>query len=69
MLTTFPLESGDVVVMGSDGLWDNLSEMELLEVIERIFKGNPKVRPGRYYPPHQGFYFLPTSSTPKALAW
>jgi protein phosphatase PTC7 len=42
MLTTFPLESGDVIVMGSDGLWDNLSEMELLEVIERIFKGNPK---------------------------
>lgn len=37
MLTTFPLEPGDIIVMGSDGLWDNLSEAEILEVIEKVF--------------------------------
>jgi protein phosphatase PTC7 len=39
MLTTFPLEPGDVIVMGSDGLWDNLSESEILQVVEGEFKG------------------------------
>ena len=38
MLTTFPLDPGDVIVMGSDGLWDNLSESEILAVVERAFK-------------------------------
>ena len=37
MLTTFPLEPGDVIVMGSDGLWDNLSESEILELVEQAF--------------------------------
>ena len=40
MLTAFPLEPGDIVVMGSDGLWDNLSEIEILEVIESVFQGS-----------------------------
>ena len=40
MLTAFPLEPGDIVVMGSDGLWDNLSESEILEVIESVFQGS-----------------------------
>ena len=40
MLTAFPLEPGDIVVMGSDGLWDNLSESEILEVIEAVFQGS-----------------------------
>jgi protein phosphatase PTC7 len=39
MLTAFPLEPGDIVVMGSDGLWDNLSESEILSVIEAQFRG------------------------------
>ena len=39
MLTTFPLEPGDVVVMGSDGLWDNLSEREILACVEQVFHG------------------------------
>ena len=39
MLTTFPLEPGDFIIMGSDGLWDNLSEVEILELIEDVFKG------------------------------
>lgn len=39
MLTTFPLEPGDVIVMGSDGLWDNLSESEILQIVEGEFKG------------------------------
>ena len=39
MLTTFPLEPGDVIVMGSDGLWDNLSESEILELVEELFTG------------------------------
>ena len=38
MLTTFPLEPGDVIVMGSDGLWDNLSESEILELVEQSFR-------------------------------
>lgn len=38
MLTTFPLEPGDVIVMGSDGLWDNLSESEILAVVEQSFE-------------------------------
>ena len=40
MLTAFPLEPGDIVVMGSDGLWDNLSEIEILDVIESVFQGS-----------------------------
>ena len=38
MLTTFPLEPGDVIVMGSDGLWDNLSEGEILAVVEQTLR-------------------------------
>jgi protein phosphatase PTC7 len=32
MITTLP---GDIVVMGSDGLWDNLYPEEVLEIIEQ----------------------------------
>ena len=39
MLTTFPLDPGDVLVMGSDGLWDNLSEAEILALVEQTFSG------------------------------
>ena len=28
------------MVMGSDGLWDNLSEIEILDVIESVFQGS-----------------------------
>lgn len=35
MLTTMPLAPGDIVVLGSDGLWDNVSEDELLAEVER----------------------------------
>ena len=38
MLTTFPLEPGDVIIMGSDGLWDNLSEGEILAVVEQTLR-------------------------------
>jgi protein phosphatase PTC7 len=37
MLTTFQLDPGDVLVMGSDGLWDNLSESEIVELVEKSF--------------------------------
>ncbi|KAL4854234.1 putative protein phosphatase 2C 55 [Chlorella vulgaris] len=35
MLTTMPLSPGDIVVLGSDGLWDNVSEEELLAEVEK----------------------------------
>ncbi|EFN56907.1 hypothetical protein CHLNCDRAFT_144584 [Chlorella variabilis] len=35
MLTTMPVSPGDIVVLGSDGLWDNVSEEELVEEVER----------------------------------
>lgn len=35
MLTTMPVGPGDIIVLGSDGLWDNVSEEELLEEVER----------------------------------
>jgi protein phosphatase PTC7 len=34
MRTKLYLEHGDIVVLGSDGLWDNLSEVEVLESVE-----------------------------------
>jgi len=34
MMTKLYLEHGDIVVLGSDGLWDNLSEIEIIESIE-----------------------------------
>lgn len=35
MLTTMPISPGDLVLLGSDGLWDNVSEDELLDEVER----------------------------------
>ncbi|KAL4419639.1 hypothetical protein ABPG77_008580 [Micractinium sp. CCAP 211/92] len=35
MLTTMPVAPGDVVILGSDGLWDNVSEEELLDEVEK----------------------------------
>jgi protein phosphatase PTC7 len=35
MLTTMPLSPGDIVVLGSDGLWDNVGEEELVEEVGR----------------------------------
>ena len=35
MLTTMALAPGDIVILGSDGLWDNVSEEELLEEVEK----------------------------------
>ncbi|BDA46553.1 Protein phosphatase PTC7 homolog fig at C-terminar half [Coccomyxa sp. Obi] len=33
MLMTVPVEAGDFVVLGSDGLWDNLSDEQILEEV------------------------------------
>ena len=35
MRTKLYLEYGDIVVLGSDGLWDNLSELDIVESVER----------------------------------
>ena len=35
MRTKLYLEYGDIVVLGSDGLWDNLSELDVVESVER----------------------------------
>lgn len=35
MLTTMPVSPGDIVILGSDGLFDNVSEEELLDEVER----------------------------------
>jgi hypothetical protein len=35
MLTTMALAPGDIVILGSDGLWDNVSEEELLQEVEK----------------------------------
>ena len=35
MLTTMPIAPGDIVVLGSDGLWDNVGEAEVVEEVER----------------------------------
>jgi len=40
MLTKLFLEHGDIVVLGSDGLWDNLSEIEIIESIEKSIPAN-----------------------------
>ena len=40
MLSTFFLEDDDVIVVGTDGLWDNVSEKEILTVIENRIKSN-----------------------------
>ena len=40
MLSTFFLEDDDVIVVGTDGLWDNVSEKEILAVIENRIKSN-----------------------------
>jgi protein phosphatase PTC7 len=37
MLSSFFLEDDDIIVVGTDGLWDNLSEREILNVIENQF--------------------------------
>lgn len=34
MLSTMPLYPGDVIIMGSDGLFDNLSDEEIIEITE-----------------------------------
>lgn len=42
MLTTMPVAPGDVVILGSDGLWDNVSEEELLDEVEKdLLEGEP----------------------------
>jgi protein phosphatase PTC7 len=40
MLSTFFLENDDVIVVGTDGLWDNVSEKEILAVIENRIKSS-----------------------------
>jgi protein phosphatase PTC7 len=40
MLSTFFLENDDVIVVGTDGLWDNVSEKEILSIIENRIKSS-----------------------------
>ena len=42
MLTTMPIYPGDVLVLGSDGLFDNLTEEEIVRIVEDgLFVGQP----------------------------
>lgn len=42
MLSTMPAYPGDVVVVGSDGLWDNLSDEEVVATVEAaLLEGQP----------------------------
>ena len=43
MRTKLYLEPGDIVVLGSDGLWDNLSEVEVLSSVEESVANATKV--------------------------
>jgi len=43
MRTKLYLEPGDIVVLGSDGLWDNLSEVEVLSSVEESIGNATKV--------------------------
>ncbi|OUS49287.1 Serine/threonine protein phosphatase [Ostreococcus tauri] len=43
MRTKLYLEPGDIVVLGSDGLWDNLSEVEVLASVEASVADEAKV--------------------------
>lgn len=36
MLSTMPIYPGDVVIMGSDGLFDNVSDNEILETVDQL---------------------------------
>ena len=36
MLATLPVAPGDVVVMGTDGLFDNMADEELVDSVERM---------------------------------
>lgn len=39
-----PLEPGDVIVAGTDGLWDNIRQEEILDLIRVDTSSMPKVR-------------------------
>lgn len=43
-LTTLPVVPGDVIIMGSDGLLDNVSELELVQQVKQW--AQTRVRPG-----------------------
>ena len=36
MLHTLPVSSGDVIILGSDGLWDNLSVHKISETVKEL---------------------------------
>lgn len=38
-LSAHTLQHGDVVIMATDGVWDNLSEDEILEIVSRQYRG------------------------------
>lgn len=36
MLHTLPVAAGDVIILGTDGLWDNLSVHEISETVKEL---------------------------------
>lgn len=46
MLATLPVLPGDVVILGSDGLWDNLGDDGLLAALDAGGGGEPATRGG-----------------------
>lgn len=54
-----PVRLGDVLVLATDGLFDNMSEDDLLDVMEAAsFDASPQVHPGRPslpFPPQHPF--------------
>jgi protein phosphatase PTC7 len=36
MLSTMPLYPGDVLILGSDGLFDNVADENIVEVVDRV---------------------------------
>jgi len=44
-LYSIPVQEGDLILLFSDGFSDNLHDAEVLEIVERIAKGEPRVHP------------------------
>eukprot|EP00878_Enallax_costatus_P024284 GHUV01025909.1.p3 GENE.GHUV01025909.1~~GHUV01025909.1.p3 ORF type:complete len:135 (+),score=34.49 GHUV01025909.1:1020-1424(+) len=43
-LATLPVASGDIIIMGSDGLLDNVSELEMVQQVKQLTQSG--ARPG-----------------------
>ena len=39
-ITSFQLNEGDLIILATDGLWDNLNDAQLLEILNTDIKVN-----------------------------